>query len=153
MDTASTVSTFHWSFLAADSPLPEEVIGQNPALFYRLLLQRWVSDIARLDPAAVQAYLDQYRNPRTIHAQCEDYRAGATVDRALDQASRDAGDQLDCPVMVLWSIGYLSDKANSPLETWHKWAADVTEMPIDCGHFIVEEEPQLAAQALIEFFA
>ena len=54
--------------------------------------------------------------------------------------------------MVLWSTGYLSDKANSPLETWRKWAADVTEMPIDCGHFIVEEEPQLAARALIDFF-
>ena len=153
MDTASTVSAFHWSFLAAKSPLSEEVIGQNPALFYRFLLQRWASDINKLDPAAVQAYLDQYRDPHRIHAQCEDYRAGATVDRALDQANRDAGDQLDCPVMVLWSTGYLSDKANSPIETWRKWAADVTEMPIDCGHFIVEEEPQLAARALIDFFA
>ena len=153
MVTSSTVSAFHWSFLAAESPLPEEVIGQNPALFYRFLLQRWASDIAKLDPAAVQAYLDQYRDPRKIHAQCEDYRAGATVDRMLDQASRDAGDRLDCPVMVLWSTGYLSDKANSPLATWRKWAVDVTEIPIDCGHFIVEEEPHLAAQALIDFFA
>ncbi|MDH3858372.1 MAG: alpha/beta hydrolase [Gammaproteobacteria bacterium] len=152
MNTASTVSAFHWSFLAAKSPLPEEVIGQNPTLFYRFLLERWASDITRLDPSAVQAYLDQYRDPRTIHAQCEDYRAGASVDRALDQASRDAGDRLACPVLVLWSTGYLSDKANSPLETWRKWAVDVAEMPIDCGHFIVEEEPHLAALALIDFF-
>ena len=152
MDTASTVSAFHWSFLAARSPLPEQVIGQNPELFYRFLLQRWASDITKLDPQAIQAYLDQYRDPRKIHAQCEDYRAGATVDRALDQASRDASAQLDCPVMVLWSTGYLSDKANSPLATWRKWAADVTEIPVDCGHFIVEEEPDLAAAALIDFF-
>ena len=153
MNTKAMVSAFHWPFLAATSPLPENLIGQDPDLFYRLLLERWASDIAKLDPDAVQAYLDQYRDPSKIHAQCEDYRAGATVDRALDQANRDAGDQLDCPVMVLWSTGYLSDKANSPLETWRKWAADVTEMPIDCGHFIVEEEPNLAAQALIDFFA
>jgi len=152
MDTAATVSAFHWPFLAASAPLPEELIGQNPTLFYRFLLERWASDIAKLDPGAVQAYLDQYKDPRKIHAQCEDYRAGATVDRLCDQANRDAGAQLDCPVLVLWSTGYLSDKANSPIQTWRKWAADVTEKPIDCGHFIVEEEPHQAANALVEFF-
>lgn len=152
MDTAATVSSFHWSLLAAKAPLPEELIGQNPTLFYRLLLERWASDIAKLDPGAVQAYLDQYQDPRKIQAQCEDYRAGATIDRLNDQANRDAGDQLDCPVLVLWSTGYLSDKANSPIQTWHKWASDVAEAPIDCGHFIVEEEPQLAANAMVEFF-
>jgi haloacetate dehalogenase len=152
MDTAATVSAFHWPFLAASAPLPEELIEQNPTLFYRLLLERWASDIGKLDPEAVQVYLDQYRDPRKIHAQCEDYRAGATVDRLYDQANREAGDQLDCPVLVLWSTGYLSDKANSPIQTWRKWAADVTEKPIDCGHFIVEEEPHQAANALVEFF-
>jgi haloacetate dehalogenase len=152
MDTSATVSAFHWAFLAAKAPLPEEVIGQNPQLFYRFLLERWASDIAKLDPGAVETYLEQYRDPRKIHAQCEDYRAGATVDRLYDQANRDAGNQLDCPVLVLWSTGYLSDKANSPLITWRKWAADVTEVAIDCGHFIVEEKPRLATSALVDFF-
>ena len=153
MDTAATVSAFHWSLLAAKAPLPEELIGQNPNLFYRFLLERWASDIAKLDPGAVAVYLEQYRDPRKIHAQCEDYRAGATVDRLYDQANRDAGDQLDCPVLVIWSTGYLSDKANSPLKTWRKWATDVTEIAIDCGHFIVEEEPRLTASALVDYFA
>ena len=153
MDAAATVSAFHWSLLAASAPLPEELIGQNPNLFYRFLLERWASDIAKLDPGAVEAYLEQYRDPRKIHAQCEDYRAGATVDRLYDEANRDAGDLLDCPVLVIWSTGYLSDKANSPLLSWRKWAADVTEIAIDCGHFIVEEEPRLAANALADFLA
>ena len=153
MDTAAAVSTFHWSFLAATTPLPEDIIGQNPDLFYHSLLQRWASDIARLDPGAVEAYLEQYRDPRKIHAQCEDYRAGATLDRQYDQANRDAGDQMDCPVLVLWSTGYLGDKANSPLATWRKWAGDVTEIAIECGHFIVEEEPRLSADAMVDFLA
>jgi haloacetate dehalogenase len=42
---------------------------------------------------------------------------------------------------------------NAPLKTWRKWATDVTEIAIDCGHFIVEEEPRLAASALVDFFA
>jgi haloacetate dehalogenase len=38
MDTAATVSAFHWSFLAAKAPLPEEIIEQNPNLFYGYLI-------------------------------------------------------------------------------------------------------------------
>jgi len=153
MDTAATVSAFHWSFLAAKAPLPEEIIEQNPNLFYGCLLERWASDIARLDPGAVEAYLEQYRDPRKIQAQCEDYRAGATVDRLYDQANRNAADQMDCPVLVLWSTGYLGDKARSPLDSWRKWAGDVSAVAIACGHFIVEEEPRLAADAMVDFFA
>lgn len=153
MDTAATVSAFHWSLLAASAPLPERLIGQNPTLFYRALLERWSGDIERLDARAVAAYLDQYRDAAKIHAQCEDYRAGATIDRELDQADRDAGRRLDCPVLLLWSTGYLSDKANSPLASWRKWADDVSGLAIDCGHFIVEEEPQQAAQAMLAFFS
>jgi haloacetate dehalogenase len=129
------------------------LIGQNPELFYRALLQRWASNIDRLDPRAVTAYLEQYRDAARIHAQCEDYRAGASVDRSNDRASRDAGARLDCPVLVLWSTGYLADKAKSPIDTWRKWADDVSEVAIDCGHFIVEEEPQLAARAMLDFFS
>ena len=121
MDTASSVSAFHWSLLAASAPLPEELIGQNPSLFYRALLERWASDINKLDPNAVAAYLEQYRDPARIHAQCEDYRAGATIDRDLDQADRDSGRRLDCPVLLMWSTGYLSDKAKSPLGSWRRW--------------------------------
>ena len=153
MDVAATVSAFHWSLLAATTPLPEQLIGQNPDLFYRALLERWASSIDKLDPRAVAAYLDQYRDPAKIHAQCEDYRAGATVDRGYDQASRDAGEQMDCPVLLLWSTGYLSDKADSPVDSWREWAPDVSEVAIDCGHFIVEEEPQRAAKAMADFFA
>jgi haloacetate dehalogenase len=29
----------------------------------------------------------------------------------------------------------------------------VSEVAIDCGHFIVEEEPQQAARAMLDFFA
>ena len=59
MDVAATVSAFHWSLLAATAPLPEQLIGQNPDLFYGALLERWASDIRKLDSRAVSAYLDQ----------------------------------------------------------------------------------------------
>jgi len=151
MDVSAMVATFHWSLLAASAPLPEQLIGQNPALFYRALLERWSGDIGKLDPRAVAAYLEQYRDPARIHAQCEDYRAGATVDLANDLESRAAGLRIDCPMLVLWSKGYLGDKARSPLASWRRWADEVGEVAVDCGHFIVEEEPQQAARAMLEF--
>lgn len=152
MDAAKAVSQFHWPFLAADAPLPERIIGQNPAFFYRALLERWAGDFARLDERAVEAYLAQYRDPRKIEAQCEDYRAGATVDRVNDLADREDGRKLDCPVLVLWGKGYLGKKAGSPLDTWRRWADDVVEVAVDCGHFIVEEEPEHALRAMRDFF-
>lgn len=153
MDTAAMVSAFHWPFLAASAPLPEQLIGQNPRLFYGSLLRRWSGDIGKLDPRAVAAYLGQYEDPARIHAQCEDYRAGATFDLACDRASRKAGERLDCPVLVMWSTGYLADKASSPIASWRKWADEVSEVAIDCGHFIVEEEAQQASRAMLEFFS
>jgi len=153
MDATAAVAQFHWPLLAADAPLPERLIGQNPELFYRALLQRWAGDFERLDSRAVAAYLEQYRDPRRIEAQCEDYRAGATVDRINDSIDRDAGRRLDCPVLVLWGKGYLGKKARSPLDTWRRWADEVSEVAIDCGHFVVEEEPERALSTLREFFA
>ena len=153
MDAAATVSAFHWSLLAATAPLPEQLIGQNPELFYRALLERWAGDIDKLDNRAISCYLEQYRDPARIHAQCEDYRAGASVDLENDSNSRNAGEQLQCPVLLLWGTGYLSDKSKSPIASWRKWARQVSEVAIDCGHFIVEEEPEIAARAMLDFFA
>jgi len=152
MDAEKAVSQFHWPFLASGAPLPERIIGQDPGLFYRSLLERWAGDFARLDARAVAAYLGQYRDPRKIEAQCEDYRAGATVDRLYDLADREAGRKLDCPVRVLWGKGYLGKKAASPIDSWRHWADEVSETAFECGHFIVEEEPELAQSAMAEFF-
>ena len=152
MDAAKTVAQFHWPFLASPAPLPERLIGQNPALFYGALLERWAGNLDRLGADAVAAYLEQYRDPCKIEAQCEDYRAGATLDLLNDRVDRDAGRKLDCPVLVLWGKGYLGAKAASPLETWRRWADDVCECALDCGHFVVEEEPEKALDALLRFF-
>lgn len=79
-----------------------------------------------------------------IAASCADYRAGATFDAELDDADRDAGHTIGCPVHALWG-DRRSDAANAAfLATWRRWtAADqpVTGRPLACGHFIPEELP------------
>ncbi len=77
-----------------------------------------------------------------IAASCADYRAGASRDH--DQADHDAGRKLACPLLVLWGRCYLSAKDAAPLHTWRDWAEDPREVPLDCGHFVAEEAPDLA---------
>jgi pimeloyl-ACP methyl ester carboxylesterase len=49
----------------------------------------------------LEDYLRCARRRETIHAMCEDYRAGATFDRGLDEADRGKR-RIECPVLVLW---------------------------------------------------
>jgi len=152
MDATEAIATYHWPFLAVPAPLPERLIGNDPEFFVTHLLVRWAGDAGRLDPQAVAAYVAQFRNPATVAATCEDYRAGASCDWQDDAADRAAGRRLQCPVLALWARGYLGDKVSSPAGIWRQWADAVEEIVLDCGHFIAEEEPERTIEALRRFF-
>ncbi|MCG8694323.1 MAG: alpha/beta hydrolase, partial [Minwuiales bacterium] len=152
MDWKGALGGFHWPFLAQPAPLPERMIGADPDLFIGHLIERWAGDPAKLKPDAMAAYLKQFHKPEVIAATCADYRAGATVDMDHDRADRAAGRKIGCPVLLVWGRRYLTAKAGSPLASWREWADDVREVPLDCGHFVAEEEPDACAAALIDFF-
>ena len=151
IDADKALASYHWQFLAVPAPVPERLIGADPDFYIGHLLARWAGRRDGLDPAAVAAYLGQFRDPAVIAATCADYRAGATVDRADDAEDRRHGRKIACPVLVLWGRRYLSSKTSSPLKAWRKWADEVREVGLDCGHFVVEEKPEEAAQALLSF--
>jgi haloacetate dehalogenase len=153
MNADKALASYHWTFLAVPSPVPERLIGADPEFYIGHLLERWAGRPDALDPAAVAAYLGQFRDPAVVAATCADYRAGATVDRADDAEDRRHGRKIGCPVLVLWGRGYLSSKTGSPLAVWRRWADEVREVALDCGHFVVEEKPEEAAQALLSFMA
>ncbi len=153
MNADRAIATYHWSFLAVPAPVPERLIGADPDFYYRHLLDRWAGNREALDPRAVAAYLAQFHDPAVIAATCEDYRAGAGIDRAHDGADLKRGRKIQCPVLVLWGKGYLGSKTNSPLGAWHHWADDVREAAFSCGHFVVEEASEACVVALADFFA
>ena len=152
MDWRRALGTYHWPFLAVPAPVPERLIGADPDFYVRHLIQRWAGDASALDPAAVADYVAQFHNPAVLTATCEDYRAGASVDREDDLADRDAGRKIACPVLVIWGRGY-SASAASPAAVWRKWADAVEEIALDCGHFLAEERPRECAEALLAFFS
>ena len=88
-----------------------------------------------------------------IHALCEDYRAGATTDLAHDNADRDAGRMIDCPMLAIWGDAGIPSETSGPLATWRRWASNVEGRAINSGHFLAEENPGETAKALLEFFA
>ena len=151
MDWRRALGTYHWPFLAVPAPLPERLIGAEPEFFVRHLIQRWAGRAQAFDPEAVSDYVAQFRDPAVIAATCEDYRAGASVDRDDDLADRMAGRKIACPVLVIWGHDY-SASAASPAEVWRRWADRVEEVALDCGHFVMEERPQACADALLSFF-
>jgi haloacetate dehalogenase len=136
---------WHWYFLAQPEPFPEEVIGANPDAYY------FRGDRTRFDPEALDDYLRAVRNPRTIHAMCEDYRAGATVDFYRDLADRGKR-RIQCPVLALWSSRDELERWFDVLAVWREWADDVRGRPIDCGHFLAEEAPEETYEELAAFF-
>src|SRR5207247_8287676 len=51
-------------------------------------------------PEALAEYRRCFRDPATIHASCEDYRAAESIDLAHDES--DIGRKVVAPLLVLW---------------------------------------------------
>jgi haloacetate dehalogenase len=84
---------------------------------------------------------------------CEDYRAGAYADYDIDKADFDAGKKITVPMLALWGDVGIASAAATPLDTWKLWATNVSGSPVDSGHFLPEENPEVTASKLKEFFA
>jgi haloacetate dehalogenase len=150
-DKAMATGTFHWFFLIQPFDLPERMIGADPAYWLRTLVARWSGGgLAAFDPRALAEYVRCFSDPASIHATCEDYRAGATIDYELD--ARDLGARkIACPVLALWGLGRQNRHRYDVLEEWRKWAGEVRGHGLSCGHFLPEEAPDETAAALREF--
>ena len=151
MDRRGALGSFHWFLLAQPSPLPERLIGGDPVQFLHDLLSRWSGGESAFAPEAMADYERSFRDPETVRATCDDYRAGATIDCDLDAADRDAGRRIACPMLALWGDRG-GDRRALMMEVWERWATDVRGAAIPCGHFLPEEAPNETAAALLDFF-
>jgi len=101
------------------------------------------------DREAMAEYIRCFKNPKTIHASCEDYRAAAGIDLAHDRL--DLNRKLDCPLHILWGrlgiVGQLFDV----LSPWRERAKHVSGRPLDCGHYLAEEAPKETLTEIFEF--
>ena len=142
---------WHWFFLPQPYDFPERIIGPNPDHFY-LERQGALSIAGLFAPEALAEYRRCWRDPATIHAMCEDYRAGATIDHQLDEADRLAGRRISCPLLALWGTRGKMGEWYDVLAVWRDWAHEVQGHAIDCGHYLPEEAPAETVRALLDFF-
>jgi haloacetate dehalogenase len=84
----------------------------------------------------------------TLHASCEDYRAGATIDLAHDRAADQR--RVACPLLVLWSVQGIGS-AYDVRAIWNEEADEVLGRALDCGHFLAEERPTETTAELQSF--
>ena len=154
-DALFALGYWHWGFLAQPAPLPERLILADPDAFFDHHVRRIGvgADPARYPPAVLGAYRALLGDPEIVTAICEDYRAGASIDRALDEADRGAR-RIACPTLALWGArGALALFYTDVLEIWRPWAPDVRGEAIDASHFLVEDAPEAVAERLSAFFA
>jgi haloacetate dehalogenase len=141
---------FHWFFLIQPEPLPEMLLGGQAEPFLRNFAFRGLIPQAIEEPVFAE-YLRCFADPQTLHAMCEDYRAGASIDLQHDEA--DLGTQLTCPTLVLWGVHGAMHRLFDVLETWRSRAPAVQGKALPAGHWLPEECPQELTAALVEFLA
>jgi haloacetate dehalogenase len=131
---------YHWFFLIQPAPFPETVIGRSLESFVRQ---------GNSTPEAYAEYMRAFRDPATVHAACEDYRAGASIDLEHDEA--DMNRKIACPLLVLWAEKGAMHRLFDVLATWRERASDVRGKPLPGGHFLPEELPDQTLAELRTF--
>ncbi|MBI5275121.1 MAG: alpha/beta hydrolase [Burkholderiales bacterium] len=146
------IDLYHWWFMAQPFPFPEQLLKGNEAFYIRSKLMSQGPGKGGFTEAEVQRYV-QACTPENIHAVCEDYRAAATIDLAMDTADFEAGRQVECPVVVLWGTRSHTAQHHDPRAEWPRYCADIVGMhALDCGHYPVEQAPDETYRLLADFF-
>ena len=149
VNKALATAYYHWFFLIQPAPFPETLIGNNAEFYLNAML-------GRLKPQAITSeafaeYLRCFRDPATIHATCEDYRAAATIDLSHDEADLDH--KIAGPVLALWGEKGFLHKRYDVLAIWRERAVDVRGKAVPCGHFLPEEGPEETLAELRTFLS
>ncbi len=140
---------YHWFLLAQPSPLPETLLGNNAEFFLRTwAFNGLIPDV--ITDEAFAEYLRGFKNPERLHAMCEDYRAGATID--LEHWKKDLHKKIQCPLLVLWGGKGAMGLLYNVLDEWREIAVDVRGKAFDGGHWLPEQFPKDVSAELLSFF-
>ena len=118
---------FHWFNYLQPSPTPENM----------LLAQRSQGGGA---VACAGGIRPRNGTPEGVHAMCEDYRAGASIDLAA-RCGRSRPTKIRCPLHVLWADNGAMDRLYDVLAIWGERARNVTGKGMPGGHNMQEGAP------------
>jgi len=152
---ANTDDTFaraywHWFFLIQPAPFPEGLINADSDGYLKYKLNLGYGGLDNFDESALEEYLRCYRNPETVRASCEDYRAAAGID--INHDNDDGDYKLTCPLQVLWGQHGIINRCFDAEALWKQRAESVTVAELPCGHYLAEELPNETAEHMRTFF-
>ena len=148
-DKAFATAYYHWFFLIQKTPLPEKLLRNQVPYYILGRIGRGRGGLKHFSKAAQREYVRAFRDPRTIHASCEDYRAAASID--LEHDREDRRRKLQMPVLVLWGRQGVIQRMFRPLADWREVARDVRGRALPCGHFLPEEAPRQTLREIARF--
>ncbi|WP_417666665.1 alpha/beta fold hydrolase [Roseibium sp.] len=153
IDRAFALKIYHWAFLAQPAPFPENMIANAPRAFLDHTLASWTGDksLASFSEEALAHYHAFFEQSDRIAATCEDYRAGAAIDVDHDAADQEQGRKIKAPLLAVWGNMGIAQGAETPLDTWARWAEDLRGKGLDGGHFVAEENPGALLAELLPF--
>lgn len=151
---AWATASYHWFFMIQPAPMPERLMSADPDFFIEKKLAKTSQGLSFFGTEALQEYKRCFRNPETVRAMCEDYRACATIDLAMDTADMAEGRKITCPVQLLWGATGAVGRLHKPAEVWKAYASDIRDaQAVPSGHYLSEEAPEETYRALRAFFA
>ena len=140
---------YHWFFLIQPAHFPETLIGNNVEFYLRSRFMRPTGGTDAITPEAFAEYLRCFKDAATIHATCEDYRAGVTID--LEHSGEDGARRMMCPLLVLWGERGTVGRLYDVMGIWREHAVNVTGKALPAGHFLPEEVPDETLSELQTF--
>lgn len=119
---------FHWFNYLRAAPGPEND-----------LKAQYEAQRARTTNEIQLEYLRTSADPANIHAMCEDYRAGASIDLQHDEA--DLSKKVACPLLALWGLKGPMGRIFDVLAIWRTKGVNVAGKGLGGGHNLQEDVP------------
>ena len=149
VDRKFATNNWYWFFLLEPTPFPETLIGNSLDTYLKKSVGHLMPD--RITPEIYAEYFRCFNNPASIHAYCEDYRAGATID--LEHDAADLNRKVACPTFVLWGGSSFRGQNYDPIAVWRDRAVEVSGKGITGTHHFVEESPAETVAELGRIFS
>ena len=141
---AWATGAYHWFFMIQPAPMPERLMSADPDFFIEKKLAKTDQGLSFFGKEALEEYKRCFRNPETVRGMCEDYRACASVDLAMDTADIAAGKTDHLPGAT--AVGRdrrgrtAAQAGRRSGRTTRRDIRDAQALP--CGHYLSEEAPE-----------
>ena len=142
----------NWWLMGQPSPLPETLFETTHEFYLEHILNSWSGGKAFFGSLARSEYSRCFGNAASRRAIFAEYRMGNTLDLEDEQQSREKGEKVICPLLILWSSDGFVTGFGDPLIIWQNWCNNVAGKQLNGSHFFMEELPLEVSVLFKQFF-